>query len=170
MPEHHDVRVMHEQYKSPQIAVGELVAFKSQKKDIWDFGWVSFANAKTWKPGDPAGTYVNVRRCPRNFGEPLIIENCVHVKDPLYEYDTSGTFSCWEKVGLGASSLSDLASMYNELCAELHKAKIAEGELVKLKAELEQTKILAQNAINDVAKFSSMMSQMNMAKQKKEAA
>lgn len=167
MPDVQDVWTMHEQYKSPPIAVGELVAFRQQKKDVWDFGWVYFANPKEWKPGDPAGRQISIRRCPRNFGEPMLIENCVHIKDPLYEFDTTGTRSCWEKVGPTAASLSDMASLYNELLAELQKARIAEGELVKVRAELEQVKMASANATTDLSKLSSQVSQM---RQKREAA
>jgi hypothetical protein len=165
---------MHEEYvklrKAPVLALGDLVAFKQGKKDGWDFGWVYFNNAKTWKPGDPLGDMINIRRCPRNFGEPMLIENCIHVGDPLYEFDTSGTRSCWEKVCVDAMTVSNMGSMYNELLEELKKAKIAEAEVVKLKAELEQLKIMANNAVSDVAKFSSLLSQIQVPKKAKEAA
>lgn len=173
MPDVQDVWTMHEEYvklkKAPPLALGDLVAFKQGKKDGWDFGWVYFADAKNWKPGDPLGDMINIRRCPRNFGEPMLIENCIHVGDPLYEYDTSGTRSCWEKVCIDAMTVSNMGSLYNELLNELKKAKVAEGELVKLRAELEQLKIIAGNATTEVAKMSSAISQIRVPKAKEAA-
>jgi hypothetical protein len=160
MPDVSEVWTMHEQYKSPPVAVGELVLYKHLKKDNWDIGWVLPADMRKWQPGDPAGRQINIRICPRNFGQPLVIESCVHSKDPLYEYDTTGSRSCWEKVGITASSPSDMASLYNEIYAELKKSQAAEGELLKLKAELAQVKIIAENATSDVSKFSSQLSQL----------
>lgn len=175
MPDMQDVWTAHEEYvrsgKQPPLAVGELIAFKQGKKEGWDFGWAYFANPKEWKPSDPIGNMVTIRRCPRNFGEPMLIENCIHVKDPLYEYDTTGTRSCWEKVGIAAHSLSDMASLYNQLLEELQKAKIAEGELVKIRAELEQVKMSSANATSDLSKLSSQVNQMKTKKEPvKEAA
>lgn len=173
MPDVQDVWTLHEEYvklkKAPPLALGDLVAFKQGKKDGWDFGWVYFANAKHWKPGDPLGDMINIRRCPRNFGEPMIIENCIHVGDPLYEYDNSGTRSCWEAVCKSPMTVSNMGAMYNELLEELKKARAAEGELVRLKAELEQLKIVANNATSDVAKIASAVSQIRIPKAKEAA-
>lgn len=166
MPDIQDVYLLHEQYKSPPVAVGELVAYKKLKQDGWDFGWVFMANAKTWTPGQPLGKQISIRIAPRNFGQPMIIEDCVHAKDPLYVYDNTGTRSCWEKLGIESKSVSDMVSLYNELLEELKKAKANEGELVKLKAELAQVRQIADNVNEATSKISATVSMMSSAKTK----
>lgn len=160
MPDIQDLWAMHEAYKAPPVAVGELVLYKRLKQEGWDFGWIAPSNPKTWKPGDAVGKMVNIRIAPRNFGQPLIIEDCVHANDPLYVYDTTGTRSCFEKVGIESKSVSDMVALYNELLEELKVAKANEGELVKLKAELAHVRQVADNANEAVVKVNAALSMM----------
>jgi hypothetical protein len=163
MPDIQDVWSMHEAYKSPPVAIGELVLYKRLKQEGWDIGWVVPSNPKTWKPGDTVGKMINIRIAPRNFGQPMVIEDCVHSGDPLYVYDTTGTRSCYEKVGIESKSVSDMVALYNELLEELKVAKANEGELVKLKAELAQVKQIADNANEASAKASAALNIMSHA-------
>lgn len=154
-----EVMLAHEQYKSPPVAVGELVLYKRLKQEGWDLGWVAVPKIKNWKPGDPVGKQIDIRILPKNFGHPLTIDNCVHEGDPLYVHDTTNTRSCWAKVGPTAASVSDMSSMYNEILAELKKSHDQEGEISKLKAEIAQLKVVTDNNQTDISKISARLSQ-----------
>lgn len=166
MPDIQDVYTMHEQYKAPPVAIGELLMYKKQRQEVWDFGWAYPANPKMWKPGEPVGKTITIRIAPKNFGQPMILENCVHVNDPLYVHDTTGTRSCWEKTGIESKSVSDMVALYNELLEELKVAKANEGELVKIKAELAQVKQIADNANESLSKMNATVSLLSSSKAK----
>lgn len=162
-----EVMLASEQYKSPPVAVGELVLYKRLKQEGWDLGWVAVPKVKHWKPGDPVGKQIDIRILPKNFGSPLTVDNCVHEGDPLYVHDNTNTRSCWAKVGPVAASLSDMGAMYNELLAELKKSHDTNGVIGKLKAELAQLKVIADNNQSDISKMSAQISQIAQAVQKK---
>lgn len=162
-----EVMLAHEQYKAPPVSVGELILYKRLKQEGWHLGWVAVPSIRGWKPGDPIGKKVSISILPRNFGSPLTIDDCCHEGDPLYVHDQTNTRSCWAKVGPTAASLSDMSAMYNEILGELKKSHDQEGEIVKLKSELAQTKMISENTQAELSKLAAQVSQLIPKTQKK---
>lgn len=134
-----DIQVLHEQYNPPAVGVGEYVLVRIKGRNCWVGGFVEPPQTFVWKPGDPIGKRITVYVPRMN----KIIEDIVHIGDPLHTRNSEIYHTVWEtcvpgQVRNAQSAMLELEGRVGTTRADLDEAKkkIAsqEIEISKLKA------------------------------------